>query len=169
MDYESESEAADAAPEFAIETHGRPSTVTPHARDFDALALVLKIVGGPTVFVASLLLLGRAWQGLVVMAVGSSLLAIAYGLNAFKMWAWYATVVVMPPIAVIFSIISLFEWRFNTLWFLYTGFPVFFCGYVGWVLFSKGGRTRYRAACEARRRAKANPDSLAGRMYRRRR
>ena len=103
------------------------------------------------------------------MAVGSSLLAIAYGLNAFKMWAWYAAVVVMPPIAVIFSIVSLVEWRFNTLWFLYTGFPVFFCGYVGWVLFSKGGRTRYRAASDARRRAKANPDTVAGRIYRRRR
>lgn len=167
MDHESEPVAAEAIAGFAIETHGRPSTVTPHARDFDSLALVLKIVGGAAILVAPVLLVGRVWQGIVVLAVGSSLLAIAYGLNAFKMWAWYAAVIVMPPIAIIFSIISLFEWRFNTFWFLYTGFPVFFCGYVGWVLFSKGGRTRNRAASDARRRAKANPESIAGRMYRR--
>lgn len=169
MDYESEPEVAEAAAEFAIETHGRPSTVTPHARDFDSLALVLKMVGWAAIIIAPVLLAGRVWQGIVALAVGLSLLAIAYGLNAFKMWAWYAAAIVMPPIALIFSIVSIVGWRFNTFWFLYPGFPIFLCGYVGWVLFSKGGRTRYRAACEARRRAKANPDSLAGRMYRRRR
>ncbi|HET6883065.1 MAG TPA: hypothetical protein VFI31_23050 [Pirellulales bacterium] len=175
-DAPSEAGAAAEPEQIVIESRGRRGPLAPQARDFDALALILKVVGVYTTFCSLLFLLaGAPYAGLshypygwAALAMGFFFVAAGYGLAAYQTWAWYAAALVMPVFVVGFSILSVIEMATNMFWFYFLPFPAVFTIYVLWVLFSKGGRARYRFAGEARRRAKSNPDSVAGRLYRRR-
>ncbi|HWB13892.1 MAG TPA: hypothetical protein VG826_31990 [Pirellulales bacterium] len=164
-----EAEGSSQPNELTVETRGRKQPLTPHARDFDVLAIILKFVGGCTTLTALLFLLAGGQIAAIALAAGILLVATGYGLAAYKTWAWYSAVAIMPVLVVVFSIASLVEAATNRFWFYFVGFPFAFSFYVAWVLFSKGGRARYRAAGEAIANAKANPDSVAGQLYRRRR
>lgn len=164
-----EEEAIVDTDEFAIERHGRQRPLQPHARDFDVLAIILKFVGGCLLLVALLILLAGARIAAIGVGIGVLFVATGYGIAAYKTWAWYSAAVIMPILVVVFSITSFLEVATSKVWFYFEAFPVAFTGYVAWVLFSKGGRARYRVAGEAILKAKANPDSVAGQLYQRRR
>lgn len=157
---------ADASDTVAVGRRRR----TPQARDFDAIALQLKFVGWLVTLLALPAILANPWGlgGLGSLGVGLGFLVVGYGLGWYKIWAWYAGVVLMLPLTTAVTLGALMMVGVGGIYILYLLLPPAFAAYVTWVLLSKGGRTRYRQTAEAIARAKANPDSIAGRLYRKR-
>lgn len=91
--------------------------IAPHSRDFDALAFILKFVGGCTLATSLLFVMAGAQLTWIAVATGAFFVASGYGLSSYKTWAWYATAVVMPIFAVVFSLLSVIEMGSNMVGF----------------------------------------------------
>ena len=139
----------------------------PQQRDYTVLALQLKIFGGLMILVG-LLLTTAAWWLSAIAVIGLGVMVAGFGLAAFRPWAWFVAVALLVPLAIGSLVLIVVA----TIYYGKIGISLFFApayaAYVLWVLCSRGGRQRYQEIREAIARAKDNPDSIAGRLYRKR-
>ena len=138
-------------------------------RDFIQVAFQFKFFGG--VFLLFGLLFVRVWWlGGSLLLVGLALVVTGYGIGAYRPWGWYAgALLVLPLLAVATILALLFAVTYGGIFPLVALIVVpIYCYYIGWTLLSRAGREGYAESTRAVAAAKANPDSIAGRLYRRR-
>ncbi len=161
---------------FQSPTVSEPATVQPvrgrgaRGHDFVQLAFQFKFFGG-IALLFGLLLVRADWRiGGGLLLGGAAMVVTGYGIGAYKTWGWYAGAVLVVPMLVLATILGLL---FGVVYGHIFGLIALvvsplYCYYIAWVLFSKAGRQRYEESVRAIASARANPDSVAGRLYRKR-
>ena len=152
--------------DFQIDTSGgeAPPPMVVRSRDFEALALVMKFIGGIiTLFGVVFLFLSDARiVAAMLLTVGLLYVLFAFAFESFKRWAWVGTVVLLLPLALLMSIVGGVLHEMLGILALFPAVAASSVLYVGWVLLSKHGRSRYFETVDAIERAKADPQSAAG-------
>jgi hypothetical protein len=148
---------------------GRSRAPTPQSREVQLLSIMMTGCGGlvalfalPAVFFS-----GSRVPGTIMLLMGLSYLVTGFGFSRYHRWAWYVAVVVVLPASLLISlaavVLTLSAVLQSTIVSTFAPLTVLFVLYAGWVLLSKGGRTRYYETVEAIQRARHDPNSLAGR------
>ena len=85
--------------EFRIDTSGgeAPPPMVVRSRDFEALAIIMKFMGGLITLIGLLCLLPADTRilGALVSTMGLLFIVFAIGFTSFKRWAWAGTVVLL--------------------------------------------------------------------------
>jgi len=155
------------ADDFSGVSRARRRGTAPQSSDFAVVSLMMKLFGGMFILPGLLVMFGSVGWGLIVAAPGTLLLVIGIGVGRYQPWAWYAAVVAMLPLSIVITLATLIAagLTMNYIWMVVL-WPLF-CAYVAWILLSNSGRQRYFETGDAIARARENPDSMAGRRYRR--
>ena len=137
---------------------------------FIQLAFQFKLLGGAMFLFGLLIVFGNHWIGGSLLAAGTAFLVTGYGISSYKPWGWYAGAILVLPLLILSIVLAglfgIVRGHFALIAVLVILPP--YCYYTAWTLFSKGGRQRYAETVAAIQSAKENPDSMAGRMWRRR-
>ena len=141
----------------------RASSKTPHAKDFTNLAMQFKFVGG-AITLLGLLALCASWWFVTIVVSGVALIGLGYGMSAYKPWAWVVAVAILVPLSVLLVVATVAAMLSVGVRGLGVFMAPAYMWYVLWVLCSRNGRQRYRDTREAILRARANPDSIAGKL-----
>jgi hypothetical protein len=134
------------------------------------LAFQFKFFGGAGLLFG-LLLIGQApWVGIGLLAGGAAFLATGYGIGSYRPWGWYAgALLVVPMLALATLLALLFGLIYGSIFALIAlVITPIYCYYIAWTLFSRAGRQRYQESVRAMASARANPNSIAGQLYRKR-
>jgi uncharacterized membrane protein YdjX (TVP38/TMEM64 family) len=110
------------------------------------------------------------WLGIVLAAGGVAFLLSGYAIGSYKSWGWYAGVALVIPLLVMATVLALlFALAYGGIFAIAALLMTpLYCYYIVWTLFSRSGRQRYDESVRAMAAAKANPESIAGRLYRKR-
>ena len=145
----------------------KPSRKGPQEREFSNLSLQLKAIGGLITLIGLLATIAN-WYWTPMLVIGVAICVFGWGLGVYKPWAWFGAVLLLLPLSLLILVLTGFLFLNQGA----IGIPLLtapiYLWYVLWVLLSKRGRDRYREMGEARLRARDNPDSIAGRLYRKR-
>jgi hypothetical protein len=142
---------------------------------FIQLAFQFKFVGGILILFGLLLLRPftvfgtNIWLGGFLVITGAAFLVTGFGIGSYRSWGWFAGAVLVVPLLVVASILALLFAIFYGGVFAIVALVItpLYCYYIGWTLFSRAGRQRYQESVAAMASARDNPDSAAGRLYRR--
>ena len=81
--------------------------------------------------------------------------------GAFKLWGWYAAVLIVLPLMILFAVLTtLFAIANGAVYWGGLALPLL-SAWMMWVLFSKSGRDRYRLMAESIARRKSRPKFVA--------
>ena len=143
----------------------RPLLGRVQARDFVYISLTMKGIGWTFLLLGFITSRFDTHAGYGMMGVATLFLLVGIGLARYRIWAWYAGLVLLIGVSAIVTIGILFMLasrpRAVSILLVPAGFLMLIRAMV-----SKDGRDRYRRAAEARAKARANPDSLAARAMR---
>ena len=122
----------------------------------------MKAFGGILLLPTLFLLLIWPLVGLVFLLVAVAFIAVGFGLDAFKPWAWTAAVLLAVPFSLLGALLAI---ALNVLTINHVVAEVAWAAfvlpaaaaYIAWTLLSRSGRTRYRSVIEAKRRQAARP------------
>lgn len=134
---------------------------------FIQLAFQFKLLAVAMLLIGLLMLSQILWLGIVLCACGVIFFVTGYGISSYKAWGWYAAVILVVPLLAVTSVLGLlFGFFYGSIFaILSLIFVPLYCYYIGWTLFSRSGRQRFDETVQAVATAKANPDSVAGRLY----
>ncbi|MEK6234272.1 MAG: hypothetical protein N2C14_06145, partial [Planctomycetales bacterium] len=140
--------------------------------DIDALSMIMKIAGFALLFLTLPAQRDSGWIAGLMLLVGIGYLTFGFAFGAYARWAWWGSVLLLIPLSVFFTVVGFITYALGVVDGPFAIFPAI-CSltvfYVGWVLFSKGGRSRYVETVAAIQHAKEDPESVAGQAFQRKR